>query len=70
MPRVAHRAYGWSVAAEKVDRVLTREEFNAMFRDAPLPTDDDVSIASDGRRLDSREAVIAFFASLDAEDCE
>jgi hypothetical protein len=35
-------------------RELTREEFN-------------VSITSDGRRLDSKEAVIAFFAELEAE---
>jgi hypothetical protein len=43
-------------------RELTREEFNEMLRDAPGPTADDVSITSDGRRLDSKEAVIAFFA--------
>jgi hypothetical protein len=43
-------------------RELTREEFNEMLRDAPGPTVDDVSITSDGRRLDSKEAVIAFFA--------
>lgn len=38
-----------------------------MLRDAPPPTSDDVSITSDGRRLDSKEAVIAFFAELEAE---
>jgi len=38
-----------------------------MLRDAPPPTDDDVSITLDGRRLDSKEAVIAIFAELDAE---
>jgi hypothetical protein len=48
-------------------RELTREEFNEMLRDAPEPTADDVSVTSDGRRLDSKEAVIAFFAELDAE---
>ena len=51
---------------EPFERVLTREEFNEM-RDAPHPSSDDVSITSDGRRLDSKEAVIAFFAQLDAE---
>ena len=48
-------------------RDLSREEFNEMLRGAPGPTDDDVSITSDGHRLDSKEAVIAFFADLDAE---
>jgi hypothetical protein len=48
-------------------RDLSREEFNEMFRGAPGPTDDDVSITGDGRRLDSKEAVIAFFAELAAE---
>jgi hypothetical protein len=38
-----------------------------MLRDAPPPTDDDVSITLDGRRLDSKEGAIAFFAQLDAE---
>ena len=52
---------------EPFERVLTREEFNEMLRDAPPPSADDVSITSDGRRLDSKEAVIAFFAELDAE---
>jgi len=47
-------------------RAFTGDESNEMLRDAP-PTDDDVSITLDGRRLDSREAVIAFFAELDAE---
>ena len=52
---------------EPFERVLTREEFNEMLRDAPTPSSDDVSITRDGRRLDSKEAVIAFFAQLDAE---
>lgn len=47
-------------------RVFTRREFNEMLRDAPPPTDDDVSITVDGRRLDSKEAVLAFIAELDA----
>lgn len=50
-----------------VERVLTRKEFNEMLRDAPPPTADDVSITNDGRRLDSKEAVLEFFAQLDAE---
>lgn len=50
-----------------VERILTREEFNEMLRDAPPPTTDDVSITNDGRRLDSKKAVLEFFAQLDAE---
>ena len=38
-----------------------------MSRDLPPPTDDDVSITSDGRRLDTKEKVIEFFAELEAE---
>ncbi|MBX3313947.1 MAG: hypothetical protein KF906_06475 [Actinobacteria bacterium] len=49
------------------ERVLTREEFNEMLRDAPPPSSDDVSITSDGRRLDSKEAVLEFFAQLETE---
>lgn len=48
-------------------RVLTWEEFNELFRDALPPTADDVSITSDGRRLDTAEKVIEFFAELAAE---
>ena len=50
-----------------VERVLTRKGFNEMLRDAPPPTVDDVSITNDGRRLDSKEAVLELFAQLDAE---
>lgn len=49
------------------ERVMTREEFNEMVRDAPPPTPDDVAITADGRRLDSREAVIELFGSLETE---
>lgn len=31
------------------------------------PTDDDVSVTNDGRRLDSAEAVIAFFDEMRAD---
>ena len=37
-----------------------RDEFNALFANMDAPTDDDVSITTDGRRLDSVEAVMAF----------
>ncbi len=48
-------------------RVMTGAEFNALLRDAPPPTADDVSITSDGRRLDTKEKVLAFCAELAAE---
>ena len=48
-------------------RVFTWEEFNELFRDALPPTDDDVSITKDGRRLDTKDKVIEFFAELEAE---
>jgi hypothetical protein len=47
-----------------------REELNAVFRNAELPTDSDVSITIDGRRLDSTDAVIEFRALLDADGRE
>jgi hypothetical protein len=55
------------VTDRPIERVLTRAEFNELLRDAPPPTDDDVSVTNDGQRLDTKEAVIAFFAQLEAE---
>ena len=46
---------------------MTGKEFNDLLRDAPPPTADDVSITSDGRRLDTKEKVLAFCAELTAE---
>ena len=48
-------------------RAISGETVNEMLRIAPPPTGDDVSITVDGRRLDSKEAVVAFFAELDGE---
>lgn len=48
-------------------RVLTAEAWREMSRGLPPPTNDDVSITKDGRRLDTAEKVIEFFAELDAE---
>ena len=45
---------------------LTFEELADAMRNAPSPTADDVSITWDGRRLDSKEKVLAFIAELDA----
>ena len=47
--------------ATKVVRRWTVEEF---FADAAPPTDDDVPIADDGRRLDTPEKVIAYIDEL------
>ncbi|MCU1497707.1 MAG: hypothetical protein JWM47_1660 [Acidimicrobiales bacterium] len=51
----------------KIKASYTKAEFNELFAGAAPPTDDDVSITMDGRRLDSPEAVIAFFRELEAE---
>ncbi len=47
--------------ATKVVRRWTVEEF---FADAARPTDDDVPIAADGRRLDTPEKVIAYIDDI------
>jgi hypothetical protein len=40
------------------------------MRQAAPPTDDDVSILWDGRRLDSRDAVMAWLAEIEAKRTE
>ena len=45
---------------------MTVEELSECMRDATPPTADDVSVTSDGRRLDSPEAVKAWLADLAA----
>jgi hypothetical protein len=47
--------------------VMTLEELAEALRHAPPPTEDDVSILWDGRRLDSKEVVMQWLAELDAE---
>ncbi|MGQ0744314.1 MAG: helix-turn-helix domain-containing protein [Acidimicrobiales bacterium] len=46
---------------------LSGDEFLARVLGAPPPTVDDVSITLDGRRLDSKEAVLAWLAEVEAE---
>jgi hypothetical protein len=46
---------------------MSMAEFEARLRAAGPPTDDDVSITTDGRRLDSKEAVLAWWAEVEAE---
>ncbi len=43
-------------------------ELDAFVAGGPPSTDDEVSITTDGFRLDSAEAVIAFVAELNGED--
>ena len=46
---------------------LSGDEFVARARAAGPSTSDDVSITRDGRRLDSKEAVLAWLAEVDAD---
>jgi len=48
----------------------TAEEGIERMRHARPPTQDDVSILWDGRRLDSREAVMEWLAEVDAKRAE
>lgn len=54
----------------KVKASYRKAELVELFADAAPPTDDDVSVTNDGRRLDSAEAVIAFFEEMKAERAE
>ena len=46
---------------------LSGDEFVARAQAAGPSTPDDVSITRDGRRLDSKEAVLAWLAEVDAD---
>lgn len=46
---------------------LSAEEFAARVERAGASTADDVSITRDGRRLDSKEAVLVWLAEIEAE---
>ncbi len=48
-------------------KVLSGNAWRAMSRSLAPPTDDDVSITNDGRRLDTKAKVLAFLAELEAE---
>ncbi len=54
----------------KVKASYDKAELDELFADAAPPTDDDVSVTNDGCRLDSAEAVIAFFDEMKAERAE
>lgn len=46
---------------------LRWDELEAKTEAGGPPGDDDVSITTDSRRLDSREAALEFFAEIEAE---
>jgi hypothetical protein len=50
--------------------VMTAEEWFEGMRHADPPTDDDVTILWDGRRLDSREAVLEWPAEGESKHAE
>jgi hypothetical protein len=50
--------------------VMTAEEWFEGMRHAEPPTDDDVTILWDGRRLDSREAVMEWLAEVETKRAE
>ena len=45
--------------------VISAEELFERVRTAPPPTDDDVTVLWDGRRLDSKEKVLQWLAELE-----
>jgi hypothetical protein len=59
--------YPGSVAAQPV---MTAEEWFEGMRRARPPTPDDVTILWDGRRLDSREAVMEWLAEVEVKRAE
>jgi hypothetical protein len=50
--------------------VVSAEELFERMRHAPPPTPDDVTILWDGRRLDSREAVLEWVAEVEVKRAE
>jgi len=54
----------WAMAAQPV---MTAEEWFEGMRHAAPPTRDDVTILWDGRRLDSREAVMEWLAEIEVK---
>ncbi len=59
--------YPGDVPAEPV---MTAEELFERLRHAPPPTDDDVTILWDGRRLDSKEKVLEWLAEVELARAE
>jgi hypothetical protein len=61
------RGYSEVMAAQPV---MTAEELIERVRQAAPPTPDDVTILWDGRRLDSREAVMEWLTEVAAKRAE
>jgi hypothetical protein len=59
--------YPGRMAAEPV---MSAEELFERVRNAPPPTEDDVTILWDGRRLDSKEKVLEWLAEVEAVRAE
>ncbi len=55
------------VSGRSPRKVLSADAWRDMSRSLPPPTDDDVSITKDGRRLDTKEKVLEFLAVLEEE---
>jgi hypothetical protein len=47
--------------------VVSVEELNEVLRNAPPPTADDVIVLFDGRRLDTKEKVLAWLEEVNAD---
>jgi hypothetical protein len=54
------------VMSSRIPATITGAELRERFRDLPPPTTDDVSIALDGRRLDTPDKVRAFLLEVAA----
>jgi hypothetical protein len=61
------QGYSGAIAAQPV---LTAEKLIERVRNFGPPTPDDVTILLDGRRLDSREAVMEWLAEVEASRAE
>jgi hypothetical protein len=61
------RGYSRAMASQPV---MTAEQWLEGMRHAPPPTPDDVTILWDGRRLDSREAVMEWLTEVEAKRAE
>lgn len=56
-----------NIAAKPITQTWSVEEWQERVALSGPPTDDDVSITSDGRRLDTIEKAVAFFAETDTD---
>jgi hypothetical protein len=52
--------------SSRIPATITRAELRERFRDLPSPTEDDVLIAHDGRRLDTLDKIRAFLLEVAA----